>query len=443
MNKKEFDIVIIGGGVAGVSIAEIFSRNKFNVCLIEKNPKLCQETSGSHHGWFHFGSLYSIFPGNKFLKEFLKNIKIVIKYYSHFKGMNLFIDKNGKLSLKEKDKQWIRDERINYVVASRNDKDFNLLKFDGIISYLRKIFFVLTWEIAIKRFVSRHNKFHKNNWNYDNSEEYITSSWLRNYGKINIKKTKIKETNLNPNTHFDIEGFDRPMNSVNIINDLVNSILSNKGKILTNSKVVKIDKGPLKKIFLENGNEIFSKIVVVSSGKFSSEMIGNKIRTKVMASPLLVAYPCLTEKNFVRMTPFIDKSINHLYHETDGKKYSLIGGGYFAKPNDKMEMDKVKNDLLKRASNTFPNLKKSKILKHYFSYKTEFTSNNRNYLYSINEVSENFYSIIPGKFTLSFSLAVNFYKKITKKEPSINKKINNSIKTEDYIDKMNHSKLIN
>ena len=67
--KKEYDITIIGGGIAGITIAEIFSRNGYKVCLIEKNKSLCKETSGSHHGWFHFGSLYSIFPGKRFLRS--------------------------------------------------------------------------------------------------------------------------------------------------------------------------------------------------------------------------------------------------------------------------------------------------------------------------------------------------------------------------------------
>ena len=57
MNVKKYDYVIVGGGIAGLASAELLSRSGHSVLLLEKGPKLCQEASASHHGWFHFGSL--------------------------------------------------------------------------------------------------------------------------------------------------------------------------------------------------------------------------------------------------------------------------------------------------------------------------------------------------------------------------------------------------
>ena len=61
MHKKECEVLVVGGGIAGVAITEILSRSGHKAILIEEKDKLCEEASGSHHGWFHFGSLYSIF----------------------------------------------------------------------------------------------------------------------------------------------------------------------------------------------------------------------------------------------------------------------------------------------------------------------------------------------------------------------------------------------
>ena len=440
--KKEYDITIIGGGIAGITIAEIFSRNGYKVCLIEKNKSLCKETSGSHHGWFHFGSLYSIFPGKRFLVEFIKNLKNLIKFYSFLPGMNITINSNGKLEVVKKKNNWIRNENINYIVASRNDPDFNLFKFDGIINYIKKLFFMITWEIAIKRFVSRHNKFHKNNWNKNNSEKFITSSWIKNYAKLNINKIDLEETKLDSKTHFEIKGFDKPMNSTNIVGDLVKSILSNKGKIILDSEVKNIiHSSNSKKVILKNQEIIKSKIVVITAGKFSGSLIGKDMKIINLASPLLVVYPSLSKNHFVRMTPFVDKSINHICHKIKEKEYSLIGGGHFADPNDSKEMKRVEMDLIRRAKETFLNIEKSKIFKTYFSYKSEYSSKKRNYLYAINKISDNFYSVVPGKFTLSFSLAINFFKSVTSKNPVEKGVFDKNIDISKYIKPMIHAEI--
>ena len=54
-NSNNFDLIVVGGGIAGLASAEIFSRSGWNVLLIEKESLLCQEASANQHGWFHFG----------------------------------------------------------------------------------------------------------------------------------------------------------------------------------------------------------------------------------------------------------------------------------------------------------------------------------------------------------------------------------------------------
>ena len=57
---KNYDWIIIGGGIAGISIAEYISRTNKNILLIEKNSKLCAETTAEFHEWTHAGSLYTL-----------------------------------------------------------------------------------------------------------------------------------------------------------------------------------------------------------------------------------------------------------------------------------------------------------------------------------------------------------------------------------------------
>ena len=90
---KQYDVVIIGGGIAGICIAEILSRDKLKILIIEKNKNLISEASTSQHGWFHFGSLYAILEDNQTLKNMLNNLINIRKYYSHFNSMNLSFSK--------------------------------------------------------------------------------------------------------------------------------------------------------------------------------------------------------------------------------------------------------------------------------------------------------------------------------------------------------------
>ena len=64
---------------------------------------------------------------------------------------------------------------------------------------------------------------------------------------------------------------------------------------------------------------------------------------------------------------------------------------------------------------------KIQVLEKYVGIKSEVSPNNekRNYLFHINPVSNynNVWSVIPGKFTLAFSLAPEFYRIVYKRNP--------------------------
>ena len=97
-----YDYTIIGGGIAGVAIAEVLSRNSNKVILIEIEKKLMSKSSSDQHGWFHIGSLYAFLENKNYLKELIKNIKELITYYSHFSNLNVYLDSKGKLKFKKK-----------------------------------------------------------------------------------------------------------------------------------------------------------------------------------------------------------------------------------------------------------------------------------------------------------------------------------------------------
>lgn len=82
-----YDVVIIGGGVVGSSIARELSKYKLKICVLEKELDVCCETSGRNSGVLHAGfnnkpgSLMAKFcvEGNKNFDEVAKELDIPFK----------------------------------------------------------------------------------------------------------------------------------------------------------------------------------------------------------------------------------------------------------------------------------------------------------------------------------------------------------------------------
>ena len=57
---KTFDWIVVGGGIAGISLCEILTREGHSVALIEQKNKLASLTTREFHEWVHTGSLYTL-----------------------------------------------------------------------------------------------------------------------------------------------------------------------------------------------------------------------------------------------------------------------------------------------------------------------------------------------------------------------------------------------
>jgi hypothetical protein len=235
------------------------------------------------------------------------------------------------------------------------------------------------------------------------------------------------------------------MNALNIISGLVRSFISYKGEILTSTEIVKYKKQKDKTYLITNhGSPVIADKVIFAAGKGVSGLTNDAIKTKTVLSPLLVVYPKVCSSNMVRLTPFLDKTINHLQHTINGKDYSLIGGGYFADAEDENARVKAGEKLMERALDIFPALKNARVKEIYFGSKTEAVSSKikRNYLYHIIPIEKNIYTILPGKFSLAFSLAVTTYLRVCGHYPNTFAEYDSKIDISEFVGLMKHKSIV-
>ncbi len=386
MTKKTYDYAIIGSGISGVVISEILSRQGHSVIMIEKNKKLSSETTRDFHEWIHIGSLYTLIPDNLFTLKFLLGaIDDLLEYYSDFENMNLIRTEKG-LRIEENKNGWFNKNMIHFKFRLKNRK------------------WTFPWIFGIARSTFLINKIKEHDW------------LRRRAGEVDPFKLRFKEIfkifiNLmkSKSKFFDLETPDFTANSRNILNDLLNSAIKNGLDISVNNEYLSHnDNEDFYKISTRK-KTIISKNIVFANGANLANLIDSKL--KVSYAPMAIIKNIKpNEFSYVELDYYPKNCINILTKE-DG--VGQIGGISFSNIN---KCDDYINEVIEKHKSYNPKLQ---VIKKYIGKKSEIILKNqpRNYLYHILNISKNVYGIIPGKFTLGFSIAPEFYRKIYKMNP--------------------------
>lgn len=417
---KSYDVVIAGGGIAGLACSEMLSRSGYKVLLIEKNSELCMEASAALQEWFHSGSLYAHFTSPKFLLSKLINIQNILRYYRNFEGMNLAIREDGTLYLHEVENPWFVGEHLTYLF---NDVKYidAINGFSNLSCAANKLYKYFVWKNFVKRrFLARHQNLRKYDWSKENQIHNVPNlAWFQP-GDVSALEFDFEHINLNPSDYSIVESYDCPMVTRNIISDLASSFLSNGGDLLLNTtyETYSYDSTSIS-VSMQNEESVSTSKLVLALGRSLKSHLNLSTEVKTVASPLLVVYPSVCSANFAKVSPFNSQTINHIQHKySDDISYSLIGNGCFSAVN-KSQMRSSADKLYHNASCVFENIESAKVSEVYFGYKTEINGSlNRQYSPRITPIDRNIFGIVPGKFSLAFSLAVNLFKHITNNQPS-------------------------
>jgi len=386
---KTFDWIVVGGGVAGISLSEILTREGHSVALIEKKNKLASATTREFHEWFHTGSLYTLLKDDmKTLKYILGSLDDLLEFYSSFPKMNLQPTDKG-LKITDNNKGWFSPNYINFKYRLKNRK------------------LILPWLYVIARSIALIDGIRKHDWLRRRAGilESVTTEYyfpiLKNLLKIVASSNKF----------YKIETTDFTTNSRDLLKDMIATAEKNGLEIFTKNELLEI-KNSNNNIIANCSNDNFqAKNMVVCLGGEIEKFSDLKIN-KSYAPIAVVKNIKADTKSFVELDCFKKNCINIV---TKGKSFGLIGGISLSK---KDEVQKYFDFMINEHKKLNPGIE---ILEKYIGVKNEIfqKKENRNYLFHINPSRKykNVWSVIPGKFTLAFSMAPEFYRIVYKKNP--------------------------
>jgi len=77
---KEFDVIIIGGGIIGLATAHklLESKNNLRLCILEKESRIAQHQTGNNSGVIHSGIYYK--PGSMKALNCIKGYKLLLDF---------------------------------------------------------------------------------------------------------------------------------------------------------------------------------------------------------------------------------------------------------------------------------------------------------------------------------------------------------------------------
>jgi len=386
---KTFDWIVVGGGVAGISLSEILTREGHSVALIEKKDKLASATTREFHEWFHTGSLYTLLKDDmKTLKYILGSLDDLLEFYSSFPKMNLRPTDKG-LKIADNNKGWFSPNYINFKYRLKNRK------------------LILPWLYTIARSIALIDGIRKHDWLRRRAGilESVTTEYY-----FSILKNLLKIA-ASSNKFYTIETTDFTTNSRDLLKDMIATAEKNGLEIFTKNELLEI-KNSNNNIIANCSNDNFqAKNMVVCLGDEIEKFSDLKIN-KSYAPIAVVKNIKADTKSFVELDCFKKNCINIV---TKGKSFGLIGGISLSK---KVEVQKYFDFMINEHKKLNPGIE---ILEKYIGVKNEIfqKKENRNYLFHINPSRKykNVWSVIPGKFTLVFSMAPEFYRIVYKKNP--------------------------
>lgn len=374
---KKRHAFVLGSGIAGLAITELLTRNGWRVSILETSTKLGGDASLATQNWFHTGWLYAALPNPEAMLGCANAVKLYQQVYGsvippEILNINTL---SGSPSYSASSQGWFTPSFVHYFYAASTQE----------LSY---------WQRRYWRHYLQHVPFRR-------LARLGYSTLQRNDLSFEVK-TLLNRWESDADgfrKYFVIQTTDASINTRRVLNTLIGLFGTAANVILNANYEMHVDNGKTV-IHIERERHAPDLVVLATGKNVSSHLVqlGNDAlsrQIRSISSPIVVLDQPLRLPNFIRFTPRLPETINHLKYETQAKEVSTIGSYDYFPAGRSFEVEPFIERVCRRLSIPTHN-----VIGTYFGTKTEFVGNrSRRYNHALEQVNENTFMTLAGKFS--------------------------------------------
>ncbi|HVJ88188.1 MAG TPA: FAD-dependent oxidoreductase [Labilithrix sp.] len=375
---------VLGSGIAGLSLAEILSRNGWKITLLDNVMELGGDASRSTQNWLHTGWLYAGLPSASAMQGCATSLQLFAKTYGSVLPpdvVNVVADDTG-VKYPSSRSGWFSAERVHYAFAL-SSYDLSPLQRLGWKHYLDAVILGRLRRLG-----------------------YATEP-VRDLPEGLIRLMNHWEGDENGHTKYRlIRSTDARIDTKRVLSSLLR-MLGEDADVVLGADCELVRNGNRTAVRV-NGELHAPDLCVVAAGKSIPRLLAqigaNEIADdfKSISSPIVVLRRALDLPNFIRFTPNLPETINHIKFDTGGVDVSTIGSYDFHPADQKPDISPFVEKVCKRLA-----VSPSEVVGSYYGTKTELTGKlARRYNHAVDAVNDNTFFAIAGKFS-QFPLLVN------------------------------------
>jgi hypothetical protein len=262
------------------------------------------------------------------------------------------------------------------------------------------------WMSLVSRSLNVIDLINKHDWLRRRAGSEYDSSKIRLMHSFNsIHKQLIAREDF-----YSIASPDFTMNSRKLLQDLLSSAKANGLEVINSAEVKNINESGVEVIVDTTAGSYRAENIVICSPDVIAKKFDIPVKTSFAPMAVVENVPA-SETSFVELDYYTKSCINLL------KKPNGIGQVGGISVNTESEIKPYLDYVIKQHIERNPEIR---ILDDYVGLKKELVQNkeHRNYLYHINQHHPRIWSIVLGKFTLAFSMAPEFFRRVHHQNPS-------------------------
>jgi glycine/D-amino acid oxidase-like deaminating enzyme len=385
--RKSSHAFVLGSGIAGLSLAEILSRNGWRITLLDCATELGGDASRATQNWLHTGWLYAALTHRSAMQGCHRALQLFHGIYDPVLGpdvLNLAIEKHSVVYPRSST-GWFSPERVHYLYA------------------------LATSELSLWQRVLWRHYLAAIPWRRLRALGYSTAPTRELSPRL---RDLLDYWEGGPGGHSKyavIPSTDAQIHTRRVLNSLL-ALLGERTEVVRNASYELVQRADRASVRI-NGETHTPDLLVIASGKSIPEQLRQLGRGtmadkfKSISSPVVVLNRLLDLPSFIRFTPHLPSTVNHIrYDAGEMGTFSTLGSYEYYPTGEAPDISPFVDRICKRLD-----IPSSDVIDKYYGTKTEFTgSAERRYNHAVERVSDNAYFAIPGKFSQFPLLVLDF-----------------------------------